>query len=41
MRDDPRIYPAEQQLASSAMLEDVEEATALYDQIWTRVKAAK
>jgi spermidine/putrescine transport system substrate-binding protein len=41
MRDDPRIYPAEEQLASSAMLEDVEEATGLYDQIWTRVKAGK
>jgi spermidine/putrescine transport system substrate-binding protein len=41
MRDDPRIYPAEEQLASSAMLEDVEEATTLYDQIWTRVKAGK
>jgi spermidine/putrescine transport system substrate-binding protein len=41
MRDDPRIYPPEQQLQSSAMLEDVEQATTLYDQIWTRVKAAK
>ena len=41
MRDDPRIYPPESSLSSSAMLEDVEEATTLYDQIWTRVKAAK
>jgi spermidine/putrescine transport system substrate-binding protein len=41
MREDPRIYPAEAQLAGSAMLEDVEEATTLYDQIWTRVKAGK
>ncbi len=41
MRDDPRIYPAEAELAGSAMLEDVEQATTLYDQIWTRVKAAK
>jgi spermidine/putrescine transport system substrate-binding protein len=41
MRDDPRIYPPESALESSAMLEDVEEATTLYDQIWTRVKAAK
>jgi spermidine/putrescine transport system substrate-binding protein len=41
MRDDPRIYPSEAELAASAMLEDVEEATTLYDQIWTRVKAAK
>jgi len=41
MREDPRIYPSEEELASSAMLEDVEEATTLYDQIWTRVKAAK
>jgi len=41
MREDPRIYPAEAELASSAMLEDVEEATTLYDQIWTRVKAGK
>jgi spermidine/putrescine transport system substrate-binding protein len=41
MRDDPRIYPPDSQLDSSAMLEDVEEATTLYDQIWTRVKAGK
>jgi len=41
MRSDPRIYPAEAELARSAMLEDVEEATTLYDQIWTRVKAAR
>ncbi len=41
MREDPRIYPAEADLANSAMLEDVEEATTLYDQIWTRVKAAR
>ncbi len=41
MRDDPRIYPPEERLESSAMLEDVEQATTLYDQIWTRVKAAK
>jgi spermidine/putrescine transport system substrate-binding protein len=41
MRDDPRIYPSEAELGASAMLEDVEEATTLYDQIWTRVKAAK
>jgi spermidine/putrescine transport system substrate-binding protein len=41
MREDPRIYPPESALQASAMLEDVEEATTLYDQIWTRVKAAK
>ncbi len=41
MRDDPRIYPSDGQLSSSSMLEDVEKATTLYDQIWTRVKAAK
>ena len=41
MREDPRIYPAEAELANSAMLEDVEQATTLYDQIWTRVKAGK
>ncbi len=41
MRDDPRIYPSDSQLSSSSMLEDVEKATTLYDQIWTRVKAAK
>ncbi|OHD74197.1 MAG: hypothetical protein A2V99_11160 [Spirochaetes bacterium RBG_16_67_19] len=41
MRDDPRIYPPESSLSSSAMLEDVEEATTLYDQVWTRVKAGK
>jgi len=39
IRADPRVYPAEEDLARAAMLEDVEEATTLYDQIWTRVKA--
>jgi spermidine/putrescine transport system substrate-binding protein len=40
MRDDP-ASPPESSLSSSAMLEDVEEATTLYDQVWTRVKAGK
>ena len=40
-REDPRIYPGEEDMGRMRMLEDVEEATALYDQIWTRVKAAR
>jgi spermidine/putrescine transport system substrate-binding protein len=38
-RNNPRIYPPEDQMAKMAVLEDVGEATGLYDQIWTRVKA--
>ncbi|MGA2479393.1 MAG: hypothetical protein ABSG63_11650 [Spirochaetia bacterium] len=41
MRNDPRVYPTEEQMAKMVMLEDVREATTLYDQIWTRVKAGK
>lgn len=39
VRSDIRVYPTEEQLAKMVMLEDVREATALYDQVWTRVKA--
>jgi len=39
IRGDPRVYPSEEELAKAVMLEDVEEATTLYDQIWTRIKA--
>jgi len=38
-RNNPRIYPSEDQMKKMAVLEDVGEATGLYDQIWTRVKA--
>ena len=41
VRDDPRVYPTEEQMAKMVMLEDVREATALYDQVWTRVKAGQ
>jgi len=41
VREDPRVYPTEEQLAKMVMLEDVREATALYDQVWTRVKAGE
>jgi spermidine/putrescine transport system substrate-binding protein len=41
VRNDPRVYPTEQQLARMVMLEDVREATTLYDQVWTRVKAGE
>ena len=39
IRDDPRVYPPEAQLAKMKLLEDVREATQLYDQVWTRLKA--
>jgi spermidine/putrescine transport system substrate-binding protein len=39
VRADIRVYPSEEQMAKMVMLEDVREATALYDQVWTRVKA--
>jgi spermidine/putrescine transport system substrate-binding protein len=41
VREDPRVYPPEAQMAKMVMLEDVREATTLYDQIWTRVKAGE
>jgi spermidine/putrescine transport system substrate-binding protein len=41
VRNDPRVYPPEAQLEKMVMLEDVREATTLYDQIWTRVKAGE
>jgi regulator of sigma E protease len=41
VREDPRVYPTEEQLAKMVMLEDVREATSLYDQVWTRVKAGE
>jgi spermidine/putrescine transport system substrate-binding protein len=41
VRNDPRVYPPEAQMAKMVMLEDVREATTLYDQIWTRVKAGE
>jgi spermidine/putrescine transport system substrate-binding protein len=41
VREDPRVYPSEAELAKMVMLEDVREATTLYDQAWTRVKAGE
>ncbi|MGA2975194.1 MAG: extracellular solute-binding protein [Spirochaetia bacterium] len=41
MWSDPRVYPPESQTAKMVMLEDVREATTLYDQVWTRVKAGE
>ena len=41
VRNNPRVYPPEAQLAKMVMLEDVSEATTLYDQVWTRVKAGE
>ena len=40
-RKDERIYPPEAQIAKMVMLEDVAEATTLYDQVWTRLKAGQ
>jgi spermidine/putrescine transport system substrate-binding protein len=41
VRSDTRVYPTEAQLAGMVMLEDVSDATTLYDQVWTRVKAGE
>ncbi len=38
---DVRVYPTDAQMASMKMLEDIGDATTLYDQIWTRVKAGQ
>jgi spermidine/putrescine transport system substrate-binding protein len=41
IREDTRVYPTETQIATMRLLEDVEEATQLYDQVWTRLKAGE
>ena len=39
--EDERVYPTEDAMARMSVLEDVLEATTLYDQVWTRVKAGQ
>jgi spermidine/putrescine transport system substrate-binding protein len=41
IRENTRVYPTEAQMATMQILEDVREATQLYDQVWTRLKAGK
>jgi spermidine/putrescine transport system substrate-binding protein len=41
VQEDVRVYPSEEQMARMSVLEDVLEATTLYDQVWTRVKAGQ
>jgi spermidine/putrescine transport system substrate-binding protein len=41
VRKDERVYPTEEAMARMSVLEDVLEATTLYDQVWTRVKAGQ
>jgi spermidine/putrescine transport system substrate-binding protein len=41
VREDARVYPTEEQKARMTILEDVGEATTLYDQAWIRVKAGE
>jgi spermidine/putrescine transport system substrate-binding protein len=41
VRQDERVYPSDAAMARMSVLEDVLEATALYDQVWTRVKAGQ
>lgn len=41
VRNDGRVYPPDSQTAKMVMLEDAREATTLYDQVWTRVKAGE
>jgi hypothetical protein len=35
------VYPSDDQMARMSVLEDVLDATTLYDQVWTRVKAGQ
>jgi spermidine/putrescine transport system substrate-binding protein len=41
VREDVRVYPSVEQMARMSVLEDVLDATTLYDQVWTRVKAGQ
>jgi spermidine/putrescine transport system substrate-binding protein len=41
VREDVRVYPSVEQLARMSVLEDALDATTLYDQVWTRVKAGQ
>ena len=41
VRTDERVYPPAEQTQKMVMLEDVRDATTLYDQVWTRVKAGE
>jgi spermidine/putrescine transport system substrate-binding protein len=41
VRQDERVYPSEASMARMSVLEDVLDATSLYDQVWTRVKAGQ
>jgi spermidine/putrescine transport system substrate-binding protein len=41
VRNDARVYPTDSQMAKMVMLEDAQDATTLYDQVWTRVKAGE
>jgi len=41
VRSDERVYPSEESMARMSVLEDVLEATTLYAQVWTRVKAGQ
>ena len=38
-RKNPRIYPAAEDLKKMSYLEDVGDATSLYDEVWTAVKS--
>ncbi len=39
IREEPAIYPPPEVMARLEWIEDVGEATALYDRIWTEVRA--
>jgi spermidine/putrescine transport system substrate-binding protein len=41
VRQDPRVYPTDAEMTRMSVLEDVLDATTLYDQVWTRVKAGQ
>jgi spermidine/putrescine transport system substrate-binding protein len=41
VRQDVRVYPSDDAMARMSVLEDVLDATTLYDQVWTRVKAGQ
>ena len=39
IKNDPVIYPSEEALANTEKINDVGEATQLYERIWTEIKA--
>jgi spermidine/putrescine transport system permease protein len=41
VRENPAIFPSDEAIARAELIEDVGEATVLYDRLWTEVKTAR